>query len=232
MKTYALIPARGGSRGIFRKNIAPLFGKPLIAWTIEQALQINEIDRVIVSTEDNEIAKIARQYGAETPFMRPAELASDTADGMDVLIHCARWLQDEDGYTADYLLELPVTTPLRTKEDIHATFEVVQKYSADIVVGVTPVAEHPYWVRRIDENHRLQPFIADAPATARRQDLPPAYMMNGAVYMIRVDTLLNYSAKSDKTYPVVMSRDNSVDINIPFDLRLAEFMLQQRNNQD
>ncbi|MGB1287809.1 MAG: cytidylyltransferase domain-containing protein [Aggregatilineales bacterium] len=232
MKTYVLIPARGGSRGIFRKNIAPLFGKPLIAWTIEQALQINEIDRVIVSTEDSEIAEIARQYGAETPFVRPAELASDTANGMDVLVHCARWLQEEEAYQADYLFELPVTTPLRTDEDILATLEVARTYSADIVVGVTPVAEHPYWVRRIDENHRLQPFIADTPAIARRQDLPDACALNGAVYMIRVDTLLNHDAKSDKTYPVVMPRDNSIDINTPFDLRLAEFMLQQRDNAD
>ncbi len=228
MKIFALIPARGGSRGIPRKNIAPLLGKPLIAWTIEQALQIDLIDRVIVSTEDAEIAAIARDYGAETPFVRPAELASDTANGMDVLVHCARWLRDEEQYTADYLLELPVTAPLRLPQDIVNTVEVARTYDADIVVSVTPAVEHPYWVRRIDEQHRLQPFVNDAPDVVRRQDLPDAYALNGAVYMIRVNTLLNHAAQSAKTYPSIMVRENSVDINTPFDLELVEFMLQRR----
>lgn len=228
MKVYAFIPARGGSKGVPRKNIAPLLGKPLIAWTIEQALSVPELDRVIVSTEDEEIAQIARDYGAEIPFMRPAELATDDANGMDVLIHGAQWLKEQENYDADYLLELPVTTPLRAQEDIHATLQVAHDFDADIVVGVTPVAEHPYWVRRIDANNQLQPFIPSAPSIARRQDLPPAYMMNGAVYLIRVQILLEHNAKSDKIYPVIMPRERSIDINTSLDLKWAEFLLRQR----
>lgn len=222
----AVIPARGGSKSIPGKNLAMLDGRPLIAHTIEVARLLPEIDRVVVSTDSPEIAAAARRYGAETPFLRPAELARDDTPGIDPVIHAVQWLEEHEGYHADWVLCLQPTSPLRSAEDVREALRVAAAREADAVVSVVPARHHPYWTRRVEADGRLVPFLPDAPQVARRQDLPPAYALNGAIYLVRSDVLLQRRTwYTDRTYAVVMPPERSVDIDTPFDLDLAAALL-------
>ena len=153
-----LIPARGGSKGLPRKNIKLLLGKPLIAWTIEQALASKYLDKVVVSTDDEEIAKISKKYGAEVPFIRPKELATDKTKGIDVVLHTIRWME-ENGKSYDFLMLLQSTSPLRTFEDMDKAIELLFLKKAKAIVSVCEVEHHPYWSNTLPEDGCMKNFI-------------------------------------------------------------------------
>ena len=180
-----LITARGGSKSIPRKNVVPLAGKPLIAWTIEAALQSHGLSRVIVSTDDEEIAQVAREWGAEVPFLRPAELARDDSPHIPVVVHAVEWLESHEDMRSDYVLLLQPTSPLRSTEDIENAIRLALEKDADSVVGVCEASSHPYLTKRITADGRLQDFGPRPEGYLARQSLPPAYIANGAIYLRR-----------------------------------------------
>lgn len=226
----AIIPSRGGSKGLPRKNILPLLGKPLIAYSIEAARASRFIGRVVVSTDDVEIAEIARRYDAEVPFLRPPDLARDDTPSLPVVQHVISQLQKSDGYEPKVIILLQPTSPLRRTADIDRSVALLTKSGADSVVSVCIAEHHPYWMKSL-EGDQVRPFLANAPEHNRRQDLPPVYRLNGAVYVTRreVVTQHNLLLGSD-TRGVVMDADSSVDIDTLLDFKLAEFILRQRTN--
>ncbi len=191
-KVLALIPARGGSKGVPRKNILQIGGKPMIAWTIEAALASGVCDRVVVSTDDAEIAEVAKKYGAEVPFMRPEEFARDDTPDYPVFQHCMEWLQENEGTQPDIALWLRPTSPLRTADDIKKALELLLSTDADAVRSVCSVEQHPYWMKNMDDENRLTPLIAghDENTYPRRQLLDPVYLLSGLVEAIRVPNAL------------------------------------------
>ena len=225
MKVLAVIPARGGSKGIPRKNIKPLAGKPLIAWTIEAAIQAQGIERVIVSTEDEEIALVAKQYGAEVPFMRPLALAQDDTPGIAPVLHAIEQLPDYD-----WVLLLQPTSPLRSTEDIEGIIQFCRDEGAPSAVSVTAVSKHPFWMYQRDDRKRLQPLIPNRPEIARRQDLPSTYALNGALYLARTGWLIqNQGFIGPETLGYAMPEERSVDLDTPQDWRWVEFYIEQAN---
>jgi CMP-N-acetylneuraminic acid synthetase len=228
----ALITARGGSKRLPRKNVLPVAGKPLLAWSIEAALGAPSIRRVIVSTDDQEIAAAAREYGAEIPFLRPSELAGDTSPHIDVVLHAARWLE-QAGDCPEYLLVLQPTSPLRSAEDIEGIIEFAGSRAARGAVSLRPAVDHPMLCRRIDDHRRLQHFIEPPVGYVRTQDLPPAYSINGALYLIRTAALF---AEKQLILPdsvgYVMPPERSLDVDDAWDLRLADILLRARIDGD
>jgi CMP-N,N'-diacetyllegionaminic acid synthase len=224
----ALIPARGGSKGIPRKNLALVGGRPLIAWSIESARAARAQPRVVVSTEDTEIARVAAAYGAEVPFLRPVELASDQAPGEAPVLHALEWLRTHEGWEPDLVMCLQPTSPLRSAEDIDASIARLEALNADSVVSVAVASPHPFWMKRLDAKGWIRPFMPDVPAM-RRQELPPVYALNGAIYLARRGTFL--AAKgfySDRTCGYLMPAERSLDVDAPWDLELADLMLRAR----
>ena len=227
-----LITARGGSKAIPRKNIRLLAGKPLIAWTIEAALASRGLSRLLVSTDDVEIATVARQWGAEVPFMRPAELARDDSPHIPVLIHAVEWLERVEGTTVDYLLLLQPTSPLRVGRDIDAAIELARAKNADSVISVREASTHPYFTRRITADGRLRDFVAKPDGYLRRQVLPPAYAWNGALFLVRRDILMQRQMlETEHTYAYTMPPERSLEIDTPWEWRLAELMLSASDNE-
>ena len=228
VRVLGVIIARGGSKGLPRKNLLPLAGKPLIAHTIEAALESRRLDRFVVSTEDREIAEVARRYGADVPFMRPAELATDDILVFPVLRHATGWLEEHEGYLPEYVLLLQPTTPLRTAQDIDNAIEVAIENDADTVVGYSPAKQHPYWMRRITEDGRLVEFLPSEWGEARRQELPPVGYPGGFIFIAKRDFLQHHDTfYSDKTYPYVFKKEQAIDIDTLIDLRLAELVLKE-----
>lgn len=221
MTVLALIPARGGSKGIPRKNIAPIAGRPLIAWTIAAALAAR-VDAVVVSTDDADIAEIARAAGASVPFLRPAALAQDDTPGLDPVLHALDMLP---GYEQVMLLQ--PTSPLRTAADIDAAL-ALGRADALSVVSVTEAATHPYWTYTLDGEGRMVPLV-DADKGARRQDLPVVHALNGAIYLADAAWLRAGRRFVDGgTRAYVMPPERSVDIDTPFDWLVAEALLKAR----
>ena len=229
MNVLALIPARGGSKGIPRKNVVPLAGRPLIAWSIEAALQSGCFTRVIVSTDDEEIAAVSRQYGAEVPFMRPAELARDDSSGHDVCEHALRWMDENTGDRSDYLFELQPTSPLRLTADIQAAMQLLQKTQAPAVVGVCEASPHPYLARKVGADGTLSDFLPREDIGFRRQSYPAAFAVNGAIYVATREAVLDLHTFSPPgTVAYIMPPERSLDIDTPWDLHLAELIMQDR----
>lgn len=230
MITVAIIPARGGSKGVPRKNLREVAGKPLIAWSIEAALAVRRLSSVVVSTDDEEIASIARSFGAEVPFLRPQELASDTATSLSVLQHAVPEIEGQTGNRIDRVLLLQPTSPLRVSDDLEASLDIMEKGNLTSVVSVVPVEHaHPMLLKTIKEGI-LHPYLPDFPEGARRQDLTPSvYTTNGAVYVLDRDTIVSGgSLLGHRTAPYVMDMERSLDIDTEFDLKLADFLLRQR----
>ena len=234
MNVVAVIPARGGSKSIPRKNIALIGGKPLIAWRIERALACKSIQRVLVSTDDEEIAAVARQYKAEVPFLRPASLAEDETPGVAPIVHAARWLAENSSSPPEYIMMLQPTSPFCSTEDLQSAINLAIEKNAEAVVSVSPVEQHPYWMKRITEEGTLEDFFQDGPARyPRRQDLPPLYALNGAIYLTRVDVLMEkHSFYGDPTFACVMPPERSLDIDTPGDLELARLIMEHRDDPD
>ncbi len=221
-----LITARGGSRGIPGKNLAPLAGRPLIAWTIQAARQSACLDRVLVSTDDDRIARVSRELGAEVPFIRPARLARDDSPHLEVVLHALDWLEENQGYRPAAVVLLQPTSPLRRSRDIEEAVALWQDRQAQCVVSVCPAPSHPYLVKRLDEQGALVDFVPTPPGYLRRQDLPPALALNGAVYVADPGFLRRERTWfGPRTYPYPMPARRSLDIDTPWDLELAGLIL-------
>lgn len=226
MATFALIPARGGSKGIPRKNVRSIAGKPLIAWTIEAALAVRGLDAVVVSTDDEETANVARVVGAQVPFLRPAELARDDTPGIAPVLHAIGMLPQYDE-----VMLLQPTSPLRGVEEIEGVLAMAATLRPPSIVSVCEPTDHPAWMYRMDPLQRIERLMegADVP---RRQDLPPVYALNGAIYYARTDWLdENRSFVGEGTLGYPMSDEASVDIDGPLDWRLAELLLEARSDR-
>ena len=225
MKLLALIPARGGSKGICRKNIKPLAGKPLLGWTIDTARQAGSVDRIVVSTEDDEIAAIARDLGAEVPFMRPEALSLDDTPGVEPVIHALEQLLE-----VDWVLLLQPTSPLRSVEDIEGIVRLCLDRDAPSAVSVTAVNKHPYWMYHCNKQGHLQPVIPDQPEITRRQDLPSAHILNGALYLAQRDWLLEQRRfVGPGTLGYIMPQERSVDLDTARDWDWVEFLIERVN---
>lgn len=229
-KVLAVIPARGGSKGVPRKNIHPVGGKPLIAYTIETALAAGDLfHRVIVSSDDEEIAAVSRSFGAETPFARPAELAGDHIPMVPVLQHAVDFVEQKDNLRLDWVCLLQPTDPFRTVEDLHNAMQLALDGDCDSVISVVQVfSVHPILMKRI-ENGFLQPFCIEEKEGTRRQDYdPPAYMRNGAVYLTRRDVLMEKdSIWGDKIRPYLMPPERSIGVDSELDMKLVELIIYE-----
>jgi CMP-N,N'-diacetyllegionaminic acid synthase len=231
-KILAVIPARGGSKGVVRKNIRSVCGRPLIAFTIETALAARHLlYRTVVSTDDPEIAAIAREHGADVPFMRPAELAGDKVPTLPVLQHAVSFVEHQDGITLDWVLLLQPTTPLRIVEDIEKSVNLALQNSCDSVISVVKVvAEHPILMKRIERDRLLPYCIIEREGTRRQDCQPPAYLRNGAIYLTRRDVLMEKDSIWGKVIrPYVMPPERSVNIDSELDLKLVELIMQEQS---
>ena len=221
----AIIPARGGSKGLPGKNIRKMCGKPLIAYTIECALKSKYIDRVIVSTDDDEIARISLKFGAEVAFMRPSHLASDTVLAVENYLYTIDRIEKEENVIIDRFIVLQPTSPLRSVEDIDCAVELFKKKNADSVVSYTK-EEHPiYWHKNIDNDNRLINIFDDK--IVNRQELRTTYYPNGAIYIFKSSLIRNKKYYTDNSFAYVMPRDRSVDIDFLEDFLYAEYLLKK-----
>lgn len=235
MEVLAIIPARGGSKGVPRKNIKLLAGKPLIAWAIEAAKATPLVTRVVVSTEDEEIASVARTYGAEVPFVRPSEFANDLSTTLEVLEHALTYLIEHERYGPDIVLLLPPTAPLVLPSDIaHGIDALMNDPSADSIRPVVPSAKHPYKNLRI-ENGYLRPFYEanitgfEEPYDMPRQLFPDAYVYSGAFQVIRAKTIFEHKSLSGARMGYIhMSLERSVNIDTLDDFMYADMLMRRR----
>ncbi len=227
-KTLAFIPARAGSKGVKDKNIKELAGKPLIAYTIEEAVRSNIFEDIIVSTDSTKIAEVARLYGANVPFLRPKELALDDSPTMDAIFHCLDYMIN-NGKKYDIIMLLQPTSPLRQWYHIKEAYELFNEKQADFVVSLCECEHSPLWTNTIDEDLRIDNFIRQEVKNVRRQDLATYYRLNGAVYVAKVDKLLEEKSFFGRnSYAYIMNKYSSVDIDSIEDFEFAEFVLNRR----
>jgi len=217
----AIIPARGGSKRLPGKNVLPLNGKPLIAWTIEAAKASKYIDRVVISTDDHGISETAKSLGAEIPFMRPAHLASDTANSNDVILHTIHAL--DKAY--DIVILLQPTSPFRTSRDVDDSIESLVNKEADGIISVTPCEHSPLWANVLPIGGSMEGFLSKK-ANKRSQDLDTYFRLNGAIYTFTSDSiLLNQGISYSKNvYSYVMPQERSIDIDTFLDFEFAQFI--------
>jgi len=228
-KVLAIIPARGGSKGLPGKNIKELCGKPLIAYTIEQASSCGDIDRIVVSTDDREIAEVAKKYGEEVPFMRPSGLANDTASTIAVIFHAINWLKEHKDYRPEYILKLQPTSPLRSSEDIDGAIGMLKNKDAQAVVSVCETGHHPWWSNTLPRNSNMKNFLRLEILNKRRQDLPVFYQLNGAIYLAELDYFFEHNGFfGPDTFAYKMSKEHSVDIDSNVDFKLAALLLEEQ----
>jgi N-acylneuraminate cytidylyltransferase/CMP-N,N'-diacetyllegionaminic acid synthase len=225
----AIIPARGGSKGLPGKNTKVLSGRPLICHTISVALEAESVSRVIVSTDDNEIARIAKGCGAEVPFMRPKAIAGDNSMVMDTYFFTLDCLEAEENESVDAFVALLPTVPLRLPEDIDGAVDIFLKNNADSVISVTEAPVPIEWYRKIEKDGRLCNYLPEFTAVANRQEHDGAYIPNGAVYVFRTEKLrATRQYYLDDTYPYVMPKSRSLDIDEPLDFEWVEFLMHRK----
>lgn len=224
MRVLGVIPARGGSKGIPRKNLATVAGKPLLQYAIESSMNADpRLAPVIVSTEDDEIANLARSLGAEVPFKRPDEFSSDTALSIGLLRHAVGWMESELEFVFDWVMLLQPTSPFRSREDIVGALDLAASSDCDSVISVFRVYDsHPARMKRIVDGC-LEPFCVPEVEGTRRQDLePPAYARNGAIYLTRRDVVMEKSSIfGERALAYEMPESRSIDIDTPLDLEVA-----------
>lgn len=228
----AVIPARGGSKGIPNKNIKLLGQKTLIEYSIHAALESKYVQEVVVTTDSPSIAEIARNGGASVPFLRPSDLASDTARSIDAVKHAVRFYEEELNRYFSYIILLQPTSPLRLASDIDRAFEMFLQNHADSLQSVVEVDIHPYLLRTINQG-KLSAYLSnEADHHKRRQDLEPVYALNGALYIVKRDVLMCEDTLVGKNnYGYVMPKERSVDIDNEADLKLAEFYLSLQSKE-
>ena len=230
----AFIPARGGSKGIPHKNIREFAGYPLIAWSIAAGLQARSVSRVIVSTDDEEIAAVAREYGADVPFMRPSELAQDRTLDLPVFEHALKWLEDIEGYKPDHVVQLRPTSPIRPTDMIDSAVKIlVENRDADSVRGVVPAGQNPYKMWRFNGYDKPLSSLLEVegvkePYNAPRQILPQAYWQTGHIDAIRTTTITHKNSLTGNTvYPLVIDPRYTVDIDTLSDWEKYETLVYQ-----
>ena len=228
MKYIVLICARGGSKGLPGKNIKPLNGIPLIGWSINIAKQIDRVSRIIVSTDSEEIAKVALEYGAEVPFMRPKELAQDDSPEWRVWRHAISYIEENDDESIDALVSLPVTAPLRSVEDINTCIDLFESNEIDSVVTVSEANRSPYFNMTVNNDSGYASLvIAPESKITRRQDAPEVYDMTTVAYVVNVGFVKKHNGVFEgRVKSVVIPRERAVDIDDLMDFKIAELMLK------
>ena len=226
-RILAIIPARGGSKRLPRKNILNLAGKPLIAWSIESALASKYIDRVIVSSDDDEIAAISEKYGADVPFMRPADLATDESTSIDVVLYTIEALRGIDEQY-DYVILLQPTSPLRQAKHIDDSISRMINKGSDAIISVCESEHHPLWNNTLDSDMSMDNFLEASIRNKRSQDLEKQYRINGSIYISSIEKLKKENSfflrKNCSAY--IMNQDVSIDIDKKIDLDLASLILK------
>ena len=235
-EVLAIIPARGGSKGIPRKNINLFANFPLISYSIVAALQAESVTRVIVSTDDEEIAAVSRQWGAETPFIRPAELAQDHTTDLPVFQHALQWLKEHEGYRPDLVIHLRPTSPIRPRKCIDDAVDIMLRNpGTDSVRGVVPSGQNPYKMWRLHgDNEPMTPLLTldavEEPFNAPRQALPPTYWQTGHIDVIRPQIIMDENTMSGKrVLPYLIDQRFTVDIDTPFDWQRFEWLVNNGN---
>lgn len=224
-----LITARGGSKSVPKKNVKTLAGKPLIAWTIEAALNSRLLDRVMVTTDDSEIISVSKQWGADVPFVRPDNLAGDLSSHVGVVTHALKWLRQNENYSPEYVLLLQPTAPFRTSDDIDQAIMLAQDKKASSVISVTISEHHPYLLKKVNNEGRLEDFMFAIENDLPRQTLETVYALNGAIFLILVESLLKYESwYTEETYAYVMPAERSLDIDTPWDFYMADLIMKDR----
>ena len=222
MSLLAIIPARGGSKRILRKNIKPLAGKPLISWTIDEAKKAKCIDEIFVSTDDKEIANISESCGIKVPFFRPAKFSTDDSMSIDLVLHA---LEKIKGF--DWVLLLQPTSPLRTSLDIENIYKLCLKFNASSAVSISEMNKNPKWLYQIDDKQRMFPFLNYNDESVSKKRLSKIFTLNGALYLTKTEFLKkNKSFINEDTLGYVMPREKSVDIDTLEDWKLAEYYLK------
>lgn len=225
-----IIPARGGSKSVPRKNLHPLLGKPLVAWSILSALRATSLGRVIVSTDDPEIAEVAKRCGAEVPFLRPAEIAADETPDLPVFQHALHALREGEGYVPDAIVHLRPTQPLRTPDQIDQAVKLWATSGADCVKSVCLVSEHPFKMYRL-EGDRLLPYLNSEERRRRgpdvpRQSLEPVYLSAGVVDVIRRETVEGGSTEGRRVVPYFVDPSRYVNLDSLRDFEVAEALMR------
>ena len=233
MNAVAIIFARGGSKGLPGKNIRPFAGKPLIAWSIEHALAIERIDRVLVSTDSDEIAAVALEYGAEVPFMRPAELAADDSPEWLAWRHALNYLRETNGELPDVMVSVPATAPLRLTQDIENCLNEYENHDADIVITVTDAHRSPYFnmVKTVADGS-VELVNPPQIAIARRQDAPIVFDMATVCYVVKPEFVMSHkSIFEGRVRSVHVPIERSIDIDTMLDYQIAEHLMHLRTEE-
>lgn len=225
-RIIAVIPARAGSKGLPQKNIKELNGRPLIAYTIEAAIKSGVFDRIVVSTDGEDIARIAVECGAEVPFLRPNEFAADNSTSIEVINHSLEFLTAR-GEKYDLVCLLQPTSPLRTEVHIREAYRLYNEKEANSVISVCECDHSPLWTNTIDSDLRIDHFIVPELSGKTRQDLPTYYRLNGAIYIADTEMLRGYNSFfMDKTFAYMMTKNSSIDIDTEEDFLYAEFLIR------
>ena len=234
MKIAAFIFARGGSKGLPGKNIKSFCGKPLIAWSIEQVLAVDGVENVFVSTDSLEIAAVAKEFGAQIPFIRPAELAGDASPEWDAWQHALNYYEEFAGGLPDIFLSVPATSPLRVTGDIGRALDEFKKGDVDAVITVTEAHRSPFFnMIKVDDGAYCQPVIRLGKTLDRRQDSPPVYDMTTVAYALRPEFIrTSDSLFEGRVRAVHVPLERSIDIDTLFDFEIAEFLYKNRANKN
>ncbi|OUR98817.1 hypothetical protein A9Q84_05230 [Halobacteriovorax marinus] len=224
MKILVIIPARKGSKRIPGKNTKELGGKTLIQWTLDTVLKVDGVEKILISTDDEKILNICKQYGVMAPWLRPRELSSDTASSVDVCLHALDWFENEHG-KVDSLMLLQPTSPFRTDESIKRGIDLFKSNPEIPVIGFSRTIDHPYWCFKKDGDF-LSPMFGLGRLKTRSQDLDPSYTVNGAFYLVGVEHFREKrSFYAEVVNPLIMNDKESIDIDLPRDWSYAESII-------
>ena len=231
MSFLALIPARGGSKGLPRKNIKNLLGKPLIAWSIEAALNSKVVDRIIVSTDDEEISNVAKFWGAEVPFIRPSKLAQDNSTTFSVIEHALNSLEHRQRYVPDHIVLLEPTSPLRNATDIDRAFDQLKHSNASSIVGICLTeVHHPVFMYQMNDSGKLKPYLNNSKKIVRKQDLEGTYFLEGSIYISETQVLLEEKTfYHGNTIGYEVPKWKSPEIDDEIDFLLTEVIMKHKN---
>lgn len=226
-RLLAIIPARGGSKRLPRKNVIQLGGRPMISYTIAAGLGSRHIDKLAVSTDDPETAQIAAAWGAPVPFLRPASLATDETSSFEVLRHAVEYFAATGAGRFDFVVMLQPTSPLRGSADIDGAVALLRDRKADAVISVCECEHSPLWANTLPDDRSMANFLPDGVKNRRSQDLPLHYRLNGAIYICRIERMLEEKTLflRDNIYAYLMPREKSVDVDTMLDLKLCEALL-------